>query len=55
MKVSWWVLWVGLLVDVESAPSGMYVRSHPPCSSGAGSSLRVVYARSRAWVVDGGW
>jgi hypothetical protein len=47
----------GGIVDgcVEATPSDMYVRSHPPCSSGAGSSLRVVYARSRVWVVDGRW
>jgi hypothetical protein len=46
---------VELLMEAEVACSGIYVRSHPPCSSGAGSSLRVVYARSQVRVVDRGW
>jgi hypothetical protein len=50
--ISWSALWVGLLMEANVAPSDMYVRSRPPCSSGAGSSLRFVYACSQ---VSGCW
>jgi hypothetical protein len=54
MLAGWFSGW-DCLAEAEVAPSTIYVRSHPPCSSGAGSSLRVVYARSQVRVVDRGW
>jgi hypothetical protein len=46
---------VGLLMISQAVLLGVHIRSHPPCSSGAGSSLRVVYARSQVRIVDRGW